>query len=99
MTIQTTRDLARAYRHGPYACPGGYPAYLIMTDGAMLCWTCFWFEYGLIAEATRDHDDTGGWRPAALDVLWEATDGPRLCDNCSQELPTAYGDPEEETAP
>ena len=91
MTIQNTRDLARAYRHGPHAWPGGYPAYLHMADGETLCWTCFRSEYGLIAQAARDQDDTGGWRPAALDVLWETTDGPDHCDHCSAELESAYG--------
>ena len=90
MTIQTTRDLAAAYRHGPHAWPGGYPAYLIMADGETLCWACFRSEYGLIAEATRDHDNSG-WRPAALDVSWEGP--PEHCAHCSAELENAYGDP------
>ena len=89
MLITDKRTLAAAYRHGPYAWPGGYPAYLLMQDGEMICWTCFRAEYGLIADALTRDDNTGGWRPYGLDVL---TEGPELCAHCATELQSAYSD-------
>ena len=89
MLITDKRTLAAAYRHGPYAWPGGYPAYLLMQDGEMICWTCFREEYREIAEASTNPSYSTGWEPYGLDVLWE---GPELCAHCTTELQSAYGD-------
>jgi hypothetical protein len=34
--IQTTRDLKRALRHGPYTFPGAYELYFVTNDGSAL---------------------------------------------------------------
>lgn len=95
MLIETKKDLAKAYRQGPYAFPGGYPVYLLMTDGCFLCWECFKNEYRNIWEGTLDPAFRTGWKPDSLQVLWEhdTSDNeltPTYCDHCSKELDAAY---------
>ena len=89
MTIADTKDLARAYRQGPYAWPGGYPTYIILSDGEYLCWECLKSEYGQVAQATREHGNNG-WRAVVMDINWEDTDA--TCGHCCKELESAYSD-------
>lgn len=92
---QILHDVREAVRH-PYAWPGGYPIYVYMTDGEMLCRDCVRSNYREISHATR-HKERSGWAAAGVDVYWE---GPNMfCAQCNKELESAYGDPdaEEET--
>ena len=99
MEITTKKELAQAYRQGPLAWPGGYPVYLLLSAGAVLCWDCFKSEYRQIVW-DLDNDCDTGWKPAAMFVLWEndtdenGAELPIYCDHCSKELEAAYSDRE-----
>lgn len=88
MEIKNTKDLAQAYKQGPYAWPGGYPVYLMFKDGEACCWECFKKEYGNIADAIDDSHNP--WRPMDTFVNWEDTE--LYCANCNKSLESAYGD-------
>jgi hypothetical protein len=59
MLINDKKDLARAYKE-PYAWPGGYPVYLLLRDGALLCRKCFKGEYRSIVW-DLDNECNTGW--------------------------------------
>lgn len=93
MTIRTghsplaqAKDVARK----PFAWPGGYPKYLVMTDGGCLCPACVRSEFALIARADRTGCGISGWEPAAADINWE--DESLFCDHCNKQIESAYGD-------
>jgi hypothetical protein len=73
-----------------YAWPGGYPLYLVTSDGAALCCDCGRKEYKRIAYAIRHHL-SDGWRVEAADVNWEDTN--LYCDHCNTQIESAYGEP------
>lgn len=86
------RQVRNAIRN-PFAWPGGYPVYVVLSDGLKLCQDCARKEYRLISASTRNglRDD---WSALGAEVYWE---GPTdICANCDCELPSAYGDPDEE---
>jgi len=87
--IQTPRDLAMAYKQGPYAWPGGYPVMLVLADGACLCFDCYKSQYGSIAGEIGDSYNTG-WKPAGVDINYEDTDC--YCAHCNKQIESAYGD-------
>jgi len=92
MTINNKQDLAKAYRSGPYAWPGGYPVYLRLSDGEVLCWDCFKSEYRQLV-FDLDNECNTGWKPAAMFVLWENDVDeviPTYCGHCSKVLDAAY---------
>ena len=85
----TLNQVKQAIRQ-PFAWPGGYPVYTIMSDGEMLCADCARKHFRLIAEATKDrHDHHSGWKAYGADVYWEGE--PMFCAQCNKELPSAYG--------
>lgn len=87
MKISNTKELRKALRT-PYAWPGGYPMYIVLSDGGMLCRECARTEYREMSRALRDprlYDS--GWRPVAAVVLWE---GPEECAHCNSPLEVAY---------
>lgn len=73
----------------PYAWPGGYPKYAIMSDGAALCKSCAKDNAKLIIRDTRDNSNSG-WCFAGVDINWEDTD--LYCDHCSNKIESAYGE-------
>ena len=85
----TKVELATAYKE-PFAWPGGYPTYVVLTDGGMLCRKCLKSEYSSLVWDIDNKCDTG-WLPAGRDVLYE---GPEYCGHCSAALESAYGDVE-----
>ena len=91
MKNQILEQVKDAIRN-PYAWPGGYPVYVVMADGSMLCRDCARKEYKLIANATINHE-RDGWKAAGADILYEGTE---YCGHCSCELESAYGEPETE---
>jgi hypothetical protein len=84
----TTQHFKHALRN-PYAWPGGYPTYLVMSDGGALCMKCAKRERALIYAAIVD-GDTSGWRAEAQAVNWE--DAELCCDNCGGAIESAYGE-------
>lgn len=89
MYITNTQQLRAAIR-APYAWPGGYPTYLITSDGGALCHKCGRTEYRLISEAIRHDDTTGGWQVIGQDVNWE--DSELYCDHCGDRIKSAYAE-------
>lgn len=92
MNITNTKELREAVR-SPFAWPGGYPVYVVLSDGEMLCHACSRTEYREMSRALRDPALThSGWRPVGAEVLWEESEdsGPELCAHCGDPLETAY---------
>lgn len=85
----TLSQVKAALRSGPYAWPGGYPLYFLTTDGQAL-------SFDAVRERWRDvvsaalADCRDGWRLAACDVNWEASD--LVCDHTGKVIPSAYGE-------
>jgi hypothetical protein len=86
--IRTTAEYKATLRNGAFAWPGGYPLYLICSDGAALCFACGRKELRNILEAIRDKDQSG-WRVVACDINYEDSD--LYCDHCSKPIESAYG--------
>ena len=84
---QTVKDAVRQR----YAWPGGYPLYLVMSDGGALCVACGKTEFRNIADSTVK-GIADGWQAAAGKINWE--DAELICDHCGQPIESAYGDSE-----
>lgn len=69
----------------PFAWPGGYPIYTVMSDGELLCPECARENYRLIVQDTKD--SSGCWEVVGSMVLWEAID---YCAHCHKKLEAAY---------
>lgn len=87
--IRSVADFKATVRNGGFAWPGGYPMYLICSDGAALCFACARKEARHIIPAI-DRKDGSGWRVVATDINYEDND--LWCDNCSQQIESAYGE-------
>lgn len=75
-----------------YAWPGGYPMYLIMSDGDALCMSCAHREWRLIYQAWQDNS-RDGWKPEGAEINYEDED--LFCCNCGERIESAYGEREE----
>ena len=95
MEIEDTKDLAKAYKQGPYAWPGGYPMYLIMSDGEAMCWKCFKAYYRDIADSTRNRYKDG-WCAFGVDINDEDDD--LTCSGCDDHIESAYGEEKKDVA-
>jgi hypothetical protein len=93
MLINSISDFRKAIRIGPYAWPGGYPLFFIMSDGATLSFNAAKAERRLMIEALRDGDDNG-WRPIAVDINWE--DGDLYCDHTGKRIESACAEPSDD---
>lgn len=89
MQINSISDFRRAVRNGPYAWPGGYPCYWIMSDGAACAFDVAKSERRNMLQALAWRDDSG-WRPIALDINWEDSD--LICAHTDAPIPSAYGE-------
>jgi hypothetical protein len=72
----------------PYSGPGGYPIYMILSNGELLCRDCARENWRSIVDSTK-HGYGDGWEVVGVDVLWEGLD---FCTHCSKQLESAYGD-------
>ena len=86
MNIQTTKDFKTALRNGPYAWPGGYPCYFVMSDGEPMSFKAAQENARLILRALRDKS-TDGWRPVAYEVNWESE---IWCCHTGERIEPAY---------
>lgn len=89
-TYTTETKSVRSAIRSPYAWPGGYPIYVVLADGAMLCSACARENYRQIAWETRLGVD-GGWKALGSTILYETEDQPEQCAHCYCELESAYG--------
>ena len=94
MRIQTISDFRTAMRRGPYAWPGGYPCYFLLSDGEALSFNAAKQERRSILEALRDYQtdkrERSGWRPIALEINYE--DSELFCAHTGERIETAYTD-------
>ena len=67
-----------------YAWPGGYPLVYFTRDGMTICPAC--------ANKKTDQSQAA----IAADIYWEGP--PLACDDCGQEIESAYGDLDEKNA-
>lgn len=90
MLINSISDFRRAVRNGPYAWPGGYPCYWVMSDGAACAFDVAKSERRNMLEALANPRDRSDWRPVALDINWEDSD--LTCAHTNKRIPSAYGE-------
>lgn len=94
MLVNSVSDYRAAYRQlGTYVWPGGYPAYVILHDGARLCHACEKTERRNLIEALADYAKgwpATDWLPIARAVFWESSE-PENCAHCHCEIESAYG--------
>jgi hypothetical protein len=91
---------------GPWAWPGGYPMYFVMADGETLSFKAAEENKAEIESAIEDEDSNAQshrykldpqWLPVGVDINWE--DDALFCAHTNEQIPSAYGDDEEECAP
>ena len=85
--LQQTKQAIR----NKYAWPGGYPLFILTSDGAALCTKCARQEWRQICESTIGKHRLSGWSVEGADVNWEDTD--LYCDHCNEQIESAYGEP------
>jgi hypothetical protein len=90
MLINSISDFRKAMRHGPYAWPGGYPCYFVLSDGEALSFKGVKQILRDVLEAIRDKDDWCGYRVIGLDVNWEDTG--LFCAQTGEAIESAYGE-------
>jgi len=93
MRINSISDLRKAFRHGPYAWPGGYPCYFVMADGEPLSFKAAKENRRELLEAlAHTADRHNGWRPIGLEINWEEPD--LYCAHSGERIESAYAEPE-----
>ncbi len=85
--IRTVAEFKATLRAGAYAWPGGYPRYLICSDGGALCFDCGHKEARNVMESI-DRKAGDGWRVVACDINYEDAD--LHCEHCSKSIEAAY---------
>lgn len=74
------------YKLTSYSSYGGYPLYYVTADNCVLCADC----------ATKQVTTRGCDWPRVIDVDTHMEGSALSCDNCSAEIESAYGDPDED---
>lgn len=92
MKIESISDLRKAFRHGPYAWPGGYPVYFVMADGEALSFAAAKAERRQMLDAMTGAGWGDMWTPVALEVNWE--DGQLVCAHSGERIESAYAEEE-----
>jgi hypothetical protein len=82
--LQAAKTVARDV----YAWPGGYPLYLVTSDGGCLCPACVKSEWRNIVSASLTNHKSSGWHPAGADINYEDAD--LYCDHCGKQIEAAY---------
>lgn len=72
-----------------YAWPGGYPLFLVMSDGGALCMDCVTKEAHNIFDSTAKQIQDG-WQAAGIEVNWDDCD--LTCCHCNKPIKSAYGE-------
>lgn len=94
MQINSICDFRKAMRTGPYAWPGGYPLYFVLSDGEALSFATARAEVRRLLEALRDYAsdprESSGWRPVAMEINYEDTD--LYCAHSGDKIECAYGE-------
>jgi hypothetical protein len=93
--ITTTHQMKATLRAGPYAWPGGYPLYFIMSDGEALSFDAARAELRQILPAIHQRLNDG-WRVVGCEINFEDTD--LRCAHTDVRIEAAYEAPQSETA-
>ena len=75
-----------------YAWPGGYPLFIVMSDGEAMSIDAARKNYKLICAAYVAKDNRSGWYAIAPDINWEDTD--LYCCDSGNRIESAYGEDE-----
>lgn len=89
----TTKEIKEALRH-PYTFPGGYTLAFFTYAGDQLCPACIRANWREVIARTKYGDPPAAERIEYITVRWEGP--PNECGQCGKELPSEYGDPDEE---
>lgn len=89
MLIKSVFDFNKAMFDGPYAWPGGYPLYFIMSDGEALSFKAVEENACLIRDAIIQKDNSG-WRVVSIEVNYE--DDELYCSHSGDKIECAYGE-------
>ena len=92
MSRETPADILRAVKQAirePYAWPGGYPKYIVMSDGEALSVAAAKAEWCGIVRSTLQHA-RDGWAAAGAAINWE--DGELTCAHTGERIPSAYSE-------
>jgi len=73
-----------------YAWPGGYPLYLITSDGEALSIDAARENWRCIVRAHLQNAYRSGWHIAGVDVNWENPD--LYCAHTGARIESAYGE-------
>ena len=87
-TNKVSHEIKQAIRD-KYAWPGGYPLYLVCSDGTALCIDCGKKEYRRIVYSIR-HNVQDEWKVERPDANWEDTE--LYCNHCNRQIESAYGE-------
>ena len=82
------QNVKQAIRNG-YAWPGGYPLYIVMSDGEALSIAAARDNWRQIVRETLQ-GSRGGWRAEGADINWEDTE--LFCAHTGARIESAYGD-------
>lgn len=86
--IKTVAQLKATLRAGKYTDLGGYPLYLITSDGGALSFESARKNFKSVVDSIKNnHND--GWRVVACDVNYENDD--LYCDHSNQKIDSACG--------
>ena len=95
--MMTLRQIKERLREGPYAWPGGYPVAFLCEDQEVVCFEAVRDHWRDVARAHIRRDRSDPWALACAFIHWE---GPVYhCAVTGKVIPSAYGDPDEETRP
>jgi hypothetical protein len=99
MQINNISDFRRAMRNGPYAWPGGYPCFFVMSDGEAISFKAAKENIREILEDLRAYCDdyrssgfayTTDWRPIAFEINYE--DASLYCAHTGERIESAYAE-------
>ena len=80
-----------ALRAGGYAWPGGYPQYILMSDGESLSIDSARENWAAICRSTIGNT-RDGWKASGVDINWE--DSEMVCAHSGEPIESAYGETE-----
>jgi hypothetical protein len=89
MSTFTIDDFDQAIDNGPYAWPGGYPLFFVMSDGDSLGFQAAVDNADEIRQAILNYDNSG-WRVVACCINYD--DDFLVCCHDGDPIPSAYGE-------
>ncbi len=91
-TICNASELKATLRAGSHAWPGGYPMFLVLSDGEALSYEGARQNLRDLYSAIKDNSDNG-WRVIGVGVNYE--DQELFCAHTGEKIEAAYGETED----